>query len=89
MKAELARLIPPPLFFSFSGLLGVAEGTIQWVTYEHLKRKWSTPKNTSSTNTIGGKSPQGKETGWEEGLPNDSKRGILKSLFSNQNGWEI
>ncbi|ORZ17234.1 mitochondrial carrier domain-containing protein [Absidia repens] len=37
--------------------LGVAEGTIQWVTYEHLKRKWATPKNLS-TNTIGGKSPQ-------------------------------
>ncbi|KAI8337290.1 mitochondrial carrier domain-containing protein [Chlamydoabsidia padenii] len=39
--------------------LGVAEGTIQWVTYEHLKRKWATPKGlSSSTNTIGGKSPQ-------------------------------
>lgn len=55
MTTELARLIP-----FFAELLGVAEGTIQWVTYEHLKRKWATPKNTSSANTIGGKSPQGK-----------------------------
>ncbi|SAM02724.1 hypothetical protein [Absidia glauca] len=35
--------------------LGVAEGTIQWVTYEHLKRKWAAPKNLTA-NTIGGKS---------------------------------
>ncbi|OAD77827.1 hypothetical protein PHYBLDRAFT_16653 [Phycomyces blakesleeanus NRRL 1555(-)] len=29
--------------------LGVAEGTIQWVIYEHLKQKWATPKKIKTT----------------------------------------
>ncbi|KAI7905883.1 mitochondrial carrier domain-containing protein [Cokeromyces recurvatus] len=40
--------------------LGVAEGTIQWVVYEHLKRRWahspSTLLSDDHTLTIGGKS---------------------------------
>jgi solute carrier family 25 protein 33/36 len=41
--------------------LGVAEGTIQWVTYEHLKRRWAhQDKDTLEKSfTIGGKNWQG------------------------------
>ncbi|KAI9321825.1 mitochondrial carrier domain-containing protein [Dichotomocladium elegans] len=41
--------------------LGVAEGTIQWVTYEHLKRKWVAPTNnaSSSSSRFGGKNLEG------------------------------
>ncbi|CAO3671557.1 unnamed protein product [Rhizopus stolonifer] len=35
--------------------LGVAEGTIQWVIYEKLKKKWSVPKE-HNENLVGGKS---------------------------------
>ncbi|KAI7858339.1 mitochondrial carrier domain-containing protein, partial [Circinella umbellata] len=38
--------------------LGVAEGTIQWVTYEHLKKKWIAPHH-HNENSIGGKSIEG------------------------------
>ncbi|KAI9248220.1 mitochondrial carrier domain-containing protein [Phascolomyces articulosus] len=38
--------------------LGVAEGTIQWMTYEHLKKKWIAPHH-HSQNGIGGKSVEG------------------------------
>ncbi|KAF7728922.1 hypothetical protein EC973_005317 [Apophysomyces ossiformis] len=37
--------------------LGVVEGTLQWVIYEDLKKKWAVPKsNISQERTIGGKS---------------------------------
>lgn len=41
--------------------LGVAEGTIQWVVYENLKKKWSIPKDQIQSNQrlIGGKTLQG------------------------------
>lgn len=39
--------------------LGVAEGTIQWVIYENLKKRWAPVKQENQT-TIGGKSIQGK-----------------------------
>lgn len=41
--------------------LGVIEGTIQWVVYENLKRKWSVPKDQIQANQrlIGGKTLQG------------------------------
>lgn len=45
--------------FSFSG---VAEGTIQWVIYENLKRKWAVPQDTLDTQSsivVGGKNLQG------------------------------
>ncbi|KAI9281052.1 mitochondrial carrier domain-containing protein [Sporodiniella umbellata] len=35
--------------------LGVAEGTIQWVIYEKLKRKWSVPKENNQGTLVGGK----------------------------------
>ncbi|KAI7862068.1 mitochondrial carrier domain-containing protein [Spinellus fusiger] len=46
--------------------LGVAEGTIQWVIYEHLKQKWVVPRDINSTAEltwstkvlVGGKSAQ-------------------------------
>lgn len=41
--------------------LGVAEGTIQWVIYENLKKKWCAPKDALSLRnekTIGGKTVQ-------------------------------
>ncbi|KAI9490247.1 mitochondrial carrier domain-containing protein [Zychaea mexicana] len=38
--------------------LGVAEGTIQWMTYEHLKKKWIAPHH-HSKHGIGGKSIEG------------------------------
>ncbi|KAG1161103.1 hypothetical protein G6F37_003368 [Rhizopus arrhizus] len=40
--------------------LGVAEGTIQWVIYENLKRRWSVPKEQIQYNErlIGGKTIQ-------------------------------
>lgn len=41
--------------------LGVAEGTIQWVIYENLKKKWCVPKDLiplKSERTIGGKTAQ-------------------------------
>ncbi|KAI8146591.1 mitochondrial carrier [Fennellomyces sp. T-0311] len=38
--------------------LGVAEGTIQWMTYEHLKKKWIAPHH-HSKHSIGGKSVEG------------------------------
>jgi solute carrier family 25 protein 33/36 len=39
--------------------LGVAEGTIQWVIYENLKKKWSTSPNSNiQSNKIGGKTAQ-------------------------------
>ncbi|CAO3665577.1 hypothetical protein G6F70_007471 [Rhizopus microsporus] len=39
--------------------LGVAEGTIQWVIYENLKKKWSTSSSSNiQSNKIGGKTPQ-------------------------------
>ncbi|ORE04734.1 mitochondrial carrier [Rhizopus microsporus var. microsporus] len=39
--------------------LGVAEGTIQWVIYENLKKKWSTSSNNNiQSNKIGGKTAQ-------------------------------
>lgn len=45
-------------------LLGVAEGTIQWVIYEDLKKKWASPKQgllqqQNGTTTLGGKDLQG------------------------------
>jgi solute carrier family 25 protein 33/36 len=45
--------------------LGVAEGTIQWVIYEDLKKKWAVSKNEDGLSlknekTIGGKSLRGK-----------------------------
>lgn len=41
--------------------LGVAEGTIQWVIYENLKKRWAIPNTAySQETTIGGKSIQGE-----------------------------
>jgi solute carrier family 25 protein 33/36 len=41
--------------------LGVAEGTIQWVIYENLKKRWAyTPAQMENKVTVGGKSAQGK-----------------------------
>lgn len=41
--------------------LGVAEGTIQWVIYENLKKRWAhTPAQMEDKRTVGGKSAQGK-----------------------------
>lgn len=41
--------------------LGVAEGTIQWVIYENLKKRWAhTPAQMENKRTVGGKSAQGK-----------------------------
>lgn len=41
--------------------LGVAEGTIQWVIYEHLKKRWAhSPAQMENKMTVGGKSAQGK-----------------------------
>jgi solute carrier family 25 protein 33/36 len=39
--------------------LGVAEGTIQWVIYEKLKKEWAAG-STKDDYTIGGKSAKGK-----------------------------
>lgn len=40
--------------------LGVAEGTIQWVIYEKLKKKWAhSPAQMENKKTFGGKSAQG------------------------------
>ncbi|KAI8083351.1 mitochondrial carrier domain-containing protein [Gilbertella persicaria] len=38
--------------------LGVAEGTIQWVIYENLKRKWKSSDTDSESKKIGGKTLQ-------------------------------
>lgn len=39
--------------------LGVAEGTIQWVIYENLKKRWAhTPAQMEDKRTVGGKSAQ-------------------------------
>lgn len=41
--------------------LGVAEGTIQWVIYENLKKRWAhSPAQMENKLTVGGKSAQGK-----------------------------
>jgi solute carrier family 25 protein 33/36 len=40
--------------------LGVAEGTIQWVIYENLKKRWAhSPAQMENKLTVGGKSAQG------------------------------
>ncbi|KAI7881648.1 mitochondrial carrier [Lichtheimia hyalospora FSU 10163] len=39
--------------------LGVAEGTIQWVTYEHLKRRWAVNQYREGRVRIGGKDLEG------------------------------
>jgi solute carrier family 25 protein 33/36 len=42
--------------------LGVAEGTIQWVIYENLKKRWAhSPAQMENKATIGGKSAKGKK----------------------------
>lgn len=41
--------------------LGVAEGTIQWVIYENLKKRWAhSPAQMEDKMMVGGKSAQGK-----------------------------
>lgn len=40
--------------------LGVAEGTMQWVIYENLKKRWAhSPAQMENKLTVGGKSAQG------------------------------